>query len=104
MDALKSNVDLGKSFEDMNRTTFRFIPSKNQLGELLGYSAAMNGLLIYLQETTQYDPNKRQIDSVPLLDLLQNSLGEISRLLGESRKETENIPAVNFDDLKDINI
>lgn len=52
-----------------------------------GYQSALTDLLRYLQETTEYNPAKRMIDSVPLL----NSISETNATLLEKMNAIKEI-------------
>lgn len=55
--------------------------------EVLGYNRAMIEILNYLHKTTEYKPEKRFIDSVPLIQKVSATLKELTAIYTDSQKE-----------------
>lgn len=62
--------------------------------EMLGYNRAMIEVLNYLHKTTDFKPENRYIDAVPLLEQISATLGEITAIYEASR--LQDISAVNI--------
>ena len=51
-----------------------------------GYMQCMNAVYKHIEETTNFDPAKRMIDSVPLLDKIAATNAEFTKLLNNELK------------------
>lgn len=69
-----------------------FTPERMKLSvayghEVLGYNRALIEVLNYLQKTTEYKPEKRFIDSVPLIEKLAATLKELTAIYEKSKDD-----------------
>lgn len=55
--------------------------------EIRGYNKCMQDVIDYLKEVTEFNPEKRMIDSVPLLDLIEESAKELAVILKKEEAE-----------------
>ena len=77
----ENNIDLGKSFEKIKAQPFQMNYNREQLGEIYGYLKALNDLSHYLQLTTEFKPENRYIDAVPILEAIKEASAKITVLL-----------------------
>lgn len=54
--------------------------------EVLGFNRAMIEVLNYLHKTTEYKPEKRFIDSVPLIEKVSATLKELTAIYEKSKE------------------
>ncbi len=89
-----------------------------QIGEINGYTQCLADLLAYVQDKTNFDPSKRMLDAVDLLDCIQDTNAEVMKIAERASSQLitkvtlsggkvdeflkENVPAAHPDDLKDI--
>lgn len=71
-------------------TPFKHNLTSDNLAGLYGYGDCLKGLLQYIHETTGFNPEKRYIDSVDLLDKIAASSADVSRLLKEAEVKIKN--------------
>lgn len=81
------NIDYGAALEKITSEPFKPDFRSEQVKEMAGYSKALQDLNIYLQVITEYKPEKRFIDAVPLLDGISLASGKINALLEESKND-----------------
>jgi len=56
-----------------------------------GYQQCLLALYKYLAAKTNYDPSKRMIDAVELLEVITKTNGELGELLKEAKTEINNL-------------
>ena len=73
-------------------------PSSGNVAEIKGFMDALNQLLNYIANETQWKPENRFIDSVPLLNKISATTDELTRNYEQQQKELtmkkENLSAV----------
>ncbi len=62
----------------------------DNLTEIRGFTKCMDVVLKYIEEVTQFKPEKRMIDAVPLLDKITATNKELSELLKKESEEIQN--------------
>ena len=72
----------------------RFKPSAftpPNVNEIKGYMGALEDLLTYLQDVTAFDPSKRMIDSVSLLNAITETNAELGKKLKSVNLNSEKV-------------
>lgn len=64
--------------------------NETTLNEISGYLAALRGLYQFIETETQFDPNKRYIDSVKLLEAISATTDELQPMMKEYLNEMQN--------------
>ena len=72
-------------------TPFKHNLTSDNIEGIQAYGSLLNELLSYVQDATEYNPEKRMIDSVPLLDKISASCAEIKNLLNDAKNKLETI-------------
>ncbi len=75
---MSNNTDF---LDNITANPFRPDYTPDQIGEIIGYSKALQDFYQYIKVITEHKPEKRYIDSVPLLDGISKASGQISKLL-----------------------
>ncbi len=63
----------------------------HELDAIGGYSRCLNDVLTYIKDTTNFDPAKRMMDSVPLLDKIGDTAKEFHALFELEKKKLDSI-------------
>jgi len=58
---------------------------------IAGYTNCLSELHKYIERTTQFNPAKRMIDAVPLLDKIAATNDELAKLLKKEREKLEEV-------------
>ena len=61
------------------------------INEVGGYTKCLKSLLRFLEEETNFNPDKRFIDSVNILDRITNTNAELSELMREVKSNLQTI-------------
>ena len=61
-------------------TSFKPNFETNDIAGLLGYQQCLNHLYLFLAEKTEFNPAKRLIDAVDLLDIISETNNNIAKL------------------------
>lgn len=69
---------------------FKHKLTSDNLAGIYAHGALLTELLNYLKEVTEFKPEKRYIDAVPLPENIQASGEEITRLLKEAESKLKN--------------
>ena len=73
-------------------------PSSGNTAEIKGFMDAFNQLLNYIANETQWKPENRFIDSVPLLNKISATTDELTKIMKEKQRDLteykENLSAV----------
>lgn len=82
---IKTNpdIDYGSALRKITENPFRTDLLLGESGELAGYTKCLSDLSNYLQVVTEYKPEKRFVDAVPILD----GIAKASKELGEMMKK-----------------
>lgn len=74
-----------QAFEHNFKTAYGSI----DVAAMHGYRSALTHVLNYLAEVTEWNPNKRFIDAVPLLEKIEATANELTKLLQEEKENLQ---------------
>jgi hypothetical protein len=60
--------------------------TEKSMNEMLGYTKALRDIYNYIKDTTAFNPEKRFIDSVPLLDKIGATNGAFSTIFTKEQE------------------
>ena len=68
--------------------------SDKEAQQIFGYTKALHGLQKKLEELTEWNPNKRMIDALVLLEAITDTNEELGVLLAEFEERLKNEPEI----------